>query len=90
MRGLVTWGYRFFEDLRHLSRGAYVNYIDPLLADWTDAYYGDAYPKLLKIRERLDPDGVLRFQQGIGSDFRPGPPSSEGPPLAPLFRTFHD
>ena len=73
MRGLVSWGYRFFEDLKSLSRGAYLNYIDPLLADWTDAYYGDAYPRLLKIRETLDPEGVLRFQQGIGSDFRPGP-----------------
>lgn len=90
MRGLVSWGYRFFEDLKPFGRGAYVNYIDPLLADWADAYYGDAYPRLLKMRETLDPEGVLRFQQGIGSDFRPGPPSCEGPPLAPLFRTFHD
>jgi FAD/FMN-containing dehydrogenase len=50
-----------------LLSGSYINYIDPLLADWQDAYYGENYARLLDIKHALDPDNFFRFNQSVGS-----------------------
>ncbi len=50
--------------------GAYVNYIDARLQNWTTVYYGqEGYIKLLKIKKRIDPMNFFRFNQSIGSHF---------------------
>lgn len=85
MRANVEWAYHFGEALRPHFIGAYVNYIDPLLTDWKNMYYGDHYDRLLEIKRRVDPDRFFRFQQGIGSDFEPS--SDEPLDLSPLNRT---
>jgi FAD/FMN-containing dehydrogenase len=82
----VEWAHGFFEALRPHFVGAYVNYIDPLLADWPRMYYGDNYPRLLEIKERWDPDGLFCAQQSIGSGFEPS--LTEPLDLSPLNRTF--
>jgi len=82
----VEWAYEFFEDLRPHASGGYVNYIDPLLSDWSEMYYGKNYARLLAIKKNVDPNGLFRFQQAIGSSFNP----AVGLPLdlSPLNRTI--
>lgn len=84
----VEWAYDFGEALRPHFSGAYGNYIDPLLTDWTNMYYGSNYSRLEQIKRVVDPDGIFAFQQGIGSDFRP---SGQQPlDLSPLNRTISE
>ena len=67
----VRWAYDFGLALDPYVTGAYVNYIDPLLADWARKYYGNNYPRLEAIKKRVDPDGVFHFKQSIGSKYEP-------------------
>jgi FAD/FMN-containing dehydrogenase len=45
--------------------GAYVNYLDPLLEDWAQAYYGANYARLQQVKKAYDPDRVLSMPQGV-------------------------
>jgi FAD/FMN-containing dehydrogenase len=52
--------------MRPWSNGhAYQNYIDANIKDWKSAYYGDNYPRLVKVKAAYDPEWVFRFDQGI-------------------------
>jgi hypothetical protein len=81
----VEWAYRLGEDMRPHDTGAYCNYIDPLLTNWKQEYYGGNYDELVRIKKEWDPKGHFNFQQAIGSPFEPVPGN-----LAPLFRTSID
>ena len=45
--------------------GAYVNYIDPRLADFGRAYYGSGLERLQAIKKKADPDTIFDYPQGL-------------------------
>ena len=45
--------------------GAYVNYLDPMLTNWQQAYYGGNYARLQQVKKAVDPNRVLTMAQGI-------------------------
>ena len=45
--------------------GAYVNYLDPMLTNWQQAYYGGNYARLQQVKKTYDPRQVLTMPQGI-------------------------
>jgi FAD/FMN-containing dehydrogenase len=49
------------------SGGVYPNFPDPDLQDWSHAYYGENYDRLVRIKERYDPNGSFHFHQSIGT-----------------------
>ncbi|MEU9730935.1 FAD-binding oxidoreductase [Streptomyces sp. NPDC048002] len=49
----------------YASGAAYQNYTDPDLKDWRKAYYGDAAPRLARLRKRYDPEGFFTYPQSL-------------------------
>ncbi|MFC4531642.1 FAD-binding oxidoreductase [Sphaerisporangium dianthi] len=49
----------------HFGDHAYVNYIDPALSGWRQAYYGANATRLAKAKATYDPARLFRFPQAI-------------------------
>lgn len=50
---------------RYASGAAYQNYTDATLTNWREAYYGEAAPRLKKLKKRYDPDRFFDFPQAL-------------------------
>jgi hypothetical protein len=62
---------RLGASLRLLSPngGTYPNEADPNLPNWQRAFWGSNYPKLLDIKQRVDPNGVFYCRSCVGSEY---------------------
>ncbi|MFF7748375.1 FAD-binding oxidoreductase [Streptomyces sp. NPDC007971] len=49
----------------YASGAAYQNYTDPTLTNWRTAYYGDAAPRLAKVKKQYDPARFFAYAQGL-------------------------
>ncbi|RBQ82438.1 hypothetical protein VDGD_09255 [Verticillium dahliae] len=48
--------------------GAYMNEADFQQPDWQETFFGENYPELLRIKNNLDPEGLLYAVAGVGSE----------------------
>lgn len=72
----MEWGTKLQQSIAAHVSGAYLNYIDPLLSNWTTAYYGDYYDRLVRIKQSFDPANFFRFNQSIGATSETPAPTS--------------
>lgn len=61
---------RAMDELRKLvpNPGSYVsesNYFEP---DWQRSFWGSNYPRLLAVKQQVDPDGLFFVHHGVGSE----------------------
>ncbi|MER5434392.1 FAD-binding oxidoreductase [Streptomyces sp. NPDC002588] len=49
----------------YASGAAYQNYADPTLTNWRKAYYGDALPRLTRLKKQYDPTGFFTYPQAL-------------------------
>jgi len=62
----IAWTRGMYDSVaRYRSGASYVNYTDPNLKDWQNAYYGRNLPRLRQVKSKYDPDNVFRFPQSI-------------------------
>jgi FAD/FMN-containing dehydrogenase len=50
------------------NTGTYVNECDYFQADWQNAFWGPNYPRLARIKQQYDPDGLFIVHHGVGSE----------------------
>ena len=50
------------------NAGAYVNECDYFQPDWQRAFWGENYARLLRVKQRYDPDGLFTVHHGVGSE----------------------
>jgi FAD/FMN-containing dehydrogenase len=54
------------------SGRVFQNFADPDLEHWAQAYYGQNYQRLVRVKARYDPSNLFRFQQSLPRRTRPG------------------
>ena len=49
----------------YVSSGAYLNYADPDLVDWQQAYWGSNFTRLTEVKRDYDPGNLFQFPQSV-------------------------
>lgn len=61
-----NWLTKTWQAMRPYASGAaYQNYIDPVLPDWQQAYYGANLARLQQVKATYDPSNLFHFAQSI-------------------------
>lgn len=55
-------------DIAGLNHAGYFNEADPREPQWKRAFFGPHYPRLLKIKQQVDPNGLFTCNRCVGSD----------------------
>ncbi|MGW0886170.1 FAD-binding oxidoreductase [Streptomyces sp. NPDC002671] len=64
----MVWPTQAFNIIDPLSSGeSYLNFPNPDLGDWRQAYYAENYPRLVSVKRRYDAPNFFRHAQSIGS-----------------------
>ena len=61
----ISWVEQMRNAMQPYTQGAYVNYVDSRIADPLRAYYGPNLERLVRVKQRYDPDNVFSFPQSI-------------------------
>jgi len=62
----LAWLSALYEEMGEFATdAAYVNFTDPDLAGWQNAYYGPNLARLIDVKCRYDPDRVFSFPQAL-------------------------
>ena len=48
--------------------GSYISETDYFKPNWREAFWGPNYPRLRRIKDRFDPDGLFYVHHGVGSE----------------------
>lgn len=70
----------------HLNGHVYQNYPHRAMPDYRQAYWGEAYPRLMQVKSKYDPGNFFHFEQSIDVTALSGPPEpivyEQPPPVA--------
>jgi FAD/FMN-containing dehydrogenase len=62
----VAWLHSFRAAMTpYVGNAAYVNYVDPSLIGWQDAYFGQNYHRLQRVKQAYDAGNVFYFPQSV-------------------------
>lgn len=61
----MAWAQKLGASLQPYFKGAYLNYIDPLLTNWQHEYYQEALPRLQALKRVVDPTNFFHHGQAI-------------------------
>lgn len=67
----ISWVEGLRTSLLPHTQGAYVNYVDSLIPDYLDAYYGKNINRLVAVKAQVDPQNVFNFPQSIPTSLHP-------------------
>ncbi|KAI5918704.1 hypothetical protein F4810DRAFT_558419 [Camillea tinctor] len=56
------------EELTGIEGGTYPNEANPFTENWRESWWADNYPRLLEIKQKYDPDGLLKCWKCVGFD----------------------
>ncbi|MEU0878317.1 FAD-binding oxidoreductase [Lentzea sp. NPDC005914] len=66
VRDNLEWLTALHEDIgEHTDNASYLNFTDPDLPDWRQAYHGPNLTRLAEVKRRYDPDRFFDFPQAI-------------------------